>query len=65
MDKIDLKIGTKEEALWTDVKKQAENELCNIEDTYFKVKTFQEAIIEMCEQKLQKIALESDNRDGT
>lgn len=46
---IDVKIGTKEEALWNDILKNTEIELERLR----KLLTFNEAILELCHQKLE------------
>lgn len=54
---LGLKIVSKAEALWTDLKNRTQHSIEQIE----KEMTIQKAVLEMCESKLQTIALnESD-----
>jgi len=56
VEDLGIKVVSKDEALWTEVKEAAEKELESIEDNYFRTKTFQTAIRELCINKLAEIS---------
>jgi len=48
--KIDVKIGTEEEAFWNDIKQKTKQEISSLE----KMLKFNKAILEMCQKKCKK-----------
>jgi len=49
MEDLGIKIGTPEEAFWTDVKKKTEQEISTLE----KLLKFNKAILAMCDVKIE------------
>jgi len=47
---IKVKIGTQDEAFWTDIKKKTEQEIVGLE----KMLKFNRSLLEMCEEKIKK-----------
>lgn len=61
-EEIEFTIKTKEEVFWEDIKKQAEEELLKMEETYFKVKTFQIAVVELAEKELNDLRKRTEGK---
>lgn len=61
MEEITFK--SKEEVFWEDIKKQAQEELDKMEETYFKVMTFQKAVILLAEKELDDIRKSAERKE--
>lgn len=61
----DIKIYSKEESLWLEIKEQAQKELEKIEEVYFKTKTFNEKILLLAIDELTALANEDGRKEDT
>ena len=51
---VDVEIGTKKEALWTDILEEATKELAKINEDHWRITEFQTAIIKMAKEKIKE-----------
>lgn len=61
-EEIEFTIKTKEELFWEEIKKQAEEELLKMEETYFKVSTFQKAVVQLAEKELNDLRKRTERK---